>query len=171
MSTNPMGFICVELPRLRVIGQRVDIGRQRAGREVRERDVLDDRAQVVAQRDPDALQRLGRAAVAHALRPLAAHRGERAVDGADHVGDGDLRRRPVELVPALRATHALDEPGVAQVGQDVLEEPLRDALGGRDRLGAHRRARVLGGGELGGGAHRVVSLGGDLHPRIVPISP
>ena len=44
--------------------------------------------------DPDALQRLRGACVVHRLRPLAPHGGERAVDGADDVGDRDLLRRP-----------------------------------------------------------------------------
>ena len=38
-------------------------------------------------RDPDAAQRLGGARVVDVLRPLAAHGGERALDGADDVGD------------------------------------------------------------------------------------
>ena len=83
--------------------------RERPGGQVRERDVLDDLAQVLAQRDPHALQRLGRTGVGHALGALAAHGGERAVDGADHVRDADLRRRPAQPVPALGPAHALHD--------------------------------------------------------------
>jgi hypothetical protein len=78
-----------------------------------------------------------------------------------------IRGGPVEPVAAVDAALAVHEPGVAQVRKDVLEEALGDALRGRDRLGAHEPAARLGGGQLGGGAHGVVGLGGDLHPRIV----
>ena len=66
-------------------------------------------------------------------------RAERAVDGADHVGDGDLVGRPGQRVAAVGPAVARDDPGAAQLEQDVLEELLRDALGVRQPLGRDRR--------------------------------
>ena len=57
------------------------------GREVGERDVLDDRAQAGAHGDPDLLQGLGGAGVLDVLGRLAADAGQRALDGADDVGE------------------------------------------------------------------------------------
>ena len=68
--------------------------------------------------------------------------------------------------PAVGPAVARDDPGAAQLEQDVLQELLRDALGlgqplGRDRrAGARRR-------ELDERAHRVVHLRGDPHAVIV----
>ena len=61
--------------------------RQVAAGEVGERDVLDDRAHAGADGDPDVLQVLGGAGVLDVLRRLAADAGQRALDGADDVGE------------------------------------------------------------------------------------
>ena len=78
--------------------------------------------------DPDVAQRLGHARVLDLLGPLAAHVRDRALDGADHVGQRDLGRGLRQPVAAVGAPLALHEAGVLQVEQDVLEELQRDLL-------------------------------------------
>src|SRR6266849_6421238 len=53
---------------------------------------LGDAAHVRAQRDPVVAQARGRPLVLERVRRDAAHVRERTLDGADHVGDGDLGR-------------------------------------------------------------------------------
>ena len=65
---------------------------------------------------------------------LAADARDRPLDDADHVGDGDLRGRPREPVAAVGAPLARDEAAVAEVAEDVLEELVRDRLGGGQPL-------------------------------------
>ena len=125
--------------------------------------MLDDAAHGGADGDPDVLEVLGGARVLDVLGRLAAHRRQRPLDGADDVGQGDLLGRLGEPVAAVRAALAAHEPGVAQVGEDVLEELRGDRLGGGQRVALDRPA--AGGGELGGGAQRVVGPGGDAHGR------
>ena len=78
--------------------------------------------------DPGVAQPHRRALVLHVLRRAPGDRAERAVDRADHVGDGDLVGRLGERVAALGPTVAGDDPGAPQLEQDVLEELLRDPL-------------------------------------------
>jgi hypothetical protein len=76
----------------------------------------------------------------------------------------DLPRRTGEQVPAVRAPAALDETGLAQALQDVLEELHGDVLRARQRLGLHvanRTVVLLGGRELDAGADGVIDLRGD----------
>src|SRR3954447_10033109 len=163
-ARRPPGRLLPRHPRLRVACERRDVRGQRAGRDVGERHLLGDRPQARAHGDPHLRERLGRGPVRDVLRPLPAHRRERPLDGADHVGDRDLRRRPVQPVAALGAALAAHETGVAQVAEDVLEELERDALRPGDRV-ALRRPVAVGGRELHGGADGVVDLGGDAHRR------
>ena len=67
--------------------------------------------------------------VVELLGRLAAHVGQRALDGTDHVGDRDLRRRAGEPVAAVGATLAADDARPTQLRQDVLEVLGGDALG------------------------------------------
>ena len=67
--------------------QLLDDGRQLAGDEVGEGDVLEHGAEAGADGDPDLLQVLGVAAVLDRLRRGRLHVGDRALDGADDVGD------------------------------------------------------------------------------------
>ena len=85
-------------------------------------------AEARPQRDPHLGQLLGRAAVRKLVGPDALHRGERAFDRPQHVGHGDLVRGPGELVAAVGAAPGVDDPGPAELGEDVLEEVLRDPL-------------------------------------------
>ena len=93
---------------------------------------------------------------------VAAHRGDRPFDRADHVGDADLVGGPREHVAAFDAALARDELRVAQLEQDVLEEVPRDRLRRRELLALDERS---GRGELEHRAERVVDLGGDAHAR------
>ena len=71
-----------------------------------------------------------------------------------------------EAEAALGAAVAADDPGVAELAEDVLEEVERDALGGRDPLGLDRLL-VGRGGELDRGAHRIVGFGRDSHGAVL----
>src|SRR5262249_39214905 len=67
-----------------------------------------------------------------------------------------------------RPTVGLDDPGPAQLGEDVLEEVLWDVLRRRDLAGAEARTHGRRG-ELDHCPHGVVRLGRDPHG--VPIPP
>ena len=125
----PAGEASAPDPRLGVVPEALDLRRQVAGGEVGERDVLDDAAHAGADGDPDVLQVLGGAEVLDVLGRLAADAGQRALDGADDVGEGDLLGRLGEPVAAVGAALGADEPGVAEVGEDVLEELVRGSSG------------------------------------------
>ena len=71
---------------------------------------------------------------------------------------------PREQVAALLAAAAVDDPGAAQVAQDVLEEVDRDALRLRDVVGGDH---VAGGGELDRRADGVVGFRGRAHGLIM----
>ena len=97
--------------------------------------------------------------------PRAAHVGERALDGADHVRELDLLGRSREPVAAVRPALALDEPAVAQLEQDVLQELEGDVLRLRDPLALRRP--LAGGRELERSPQGIVHLRGDPHRRIL----
>jgi hypothetical protein len=61
-------------------------------------------------------------------------------------------------IVAVAAALALHQTAPAHVAEDALQELVRDVLVRRDGLGL-QRPRVLGGGELEGGPHRVVGPG------------
>ena len=71
-----------------------------------------------------------------------------------------------QRVPAVGAAVARDDPGAAQLEQDVLEELLRDALGVGEPLSGHRPPAAAGR-QLHQRPHRVVHLRRDPHPAIV----
>ena len=100
--------------------------------------MLENAAQARAHCDPHVPQRFGAPRVFDLLGADAAHVRERAVDGANHVGDRDLCRRPGEPVAALCAALAADEAVVPKVAEDVLEELERDLLRLRDPLAFDR---------------------------------
>ena len=79
--------------------------------------------------DPDVLEHLGRLAVGHRLGPEAVDRDQRAVDGADDVGDGDRLGRAREAPAAGLSALGDHDVGATQVGQDRLQEAVRDVLG------------------------------------------
>ena len=134
--------------------------------EVCERGLLEHPAHTGAELDPDVLERGCRPGVGHVLRPAAADAGDRALHGADDVGEADLRRRPAEPVAAVGAAPAGDELGAAQLEQDVLEEVERNLLRGRELLTLDRLPR-LRRGELRKRAQRIVHLRRDPHALIL----
>ena len=83
--------------------------------------------------------------------------GDRALDGADDVGDRHLVGRPGQPVAALGAAAGADDAVVLELEQDVLEELQGDVLGLGQALALDRA--LVGGGQLGGGPHGVVGLG------------
>ena len=129
---------------------------------VGQRDVLEHAAQGRPQVEPDVAERLGRAGVLELVGPHPAHARDRPLDRADHVRDGDLLGRAREPVAALDAALARDEPRVAQVEEDVLEELRRDRLRSGDAL-ALDGPLAGGDGELDRRPHRVVHLRRDAH--------
>ena len=88
--------------------------------------------------------------------------GDRALDGADDVGDRHLVGGPGQPVAALGAAAGADDAVVLELEQDVLEELQGDVLGLGEAL-ALDRPLLAGGGQLGSGPHRVVGLRGNAH--------
>ena len=119
--------------------------------------MFQDRADVRAQGNPNFFQRLGRFVVLDCRRPDAADRRERATDGSDDVGNGDLLGRSREAKASITPALGLDDLGVTQLDQDVLQERGRNLLCLRDLL-AFQRASV-GQRELQGGSNGVVFFG------------
>src|SRR5258706_16295016 len=109
-------------------GPLLHYGGELAAGEVGERDVLEDRAQAGAERDPYVGQMRGRALVGQRFRPVSLHRGQWAFHGPEHVGDRDLPRRTGELVAAFGSAAGAYDPRPAELGEDVLEKILRDRL-------------------------------------------
>ena len=87
----------------------------------------------------------------------AAHARDRAFDGPDHIRDRDLGRVAGEPVATVGAALASDETAVPQVGEDVLEELLRDRLGSGEPLSLDLSR--CHGSELDHRPERVVDLG------------
>ena len=150
--------------RRRALGELAHVLGQLARGDVGERDV--PRARRAARRGrrsrPRAAARSGPVKSSVSGR-CAADAGERAVDRADHVGERDLVGGPGEPVAAVGAAPALDDPGVAQLEQDVLQEAQRDRLAGGQPLALHRGVALGRGGELHRRPQGVVGLGRDAH--------
>ncbi len=89
------------------------------------------------------------------------HRGERPVDGAQHLPDADLRRWAGKDVAAVDTAQPAHQVGAAQVGQDRFEELARHGLVVGERLRGDG-CRV-GGGQAESGTDGVVAACGDLH--------
>ena len=128
-------------------------------------DLLQHRAQAGADGDPDLLEVLGGAVVTGGLGTVATHLGQRAVQRADHVGDGDGVGVAGEPVTALGAPLAGHHPGPAEIGQDRPEEPRGQALLAGQVLG---RLRGPGSGQRKQGPDAVVDLGRDVHGESLP---
>ncbi len=150
--------------RLRMRGKRAHGLGKSAGDDVGQSDRLEHHPDVRAQREPDVLKRLGAAQVGELLRLVAVHRGDGSVDGADDFGDGDHRRGAREVVAAVCPPAELDDVVLAELVEDVLEEPQRDVLADRDLIGLHGHLRGLRR-QLDRGADGVISFGGDAHGR------
>src|SRR5215208_1018338 len=130
--------------------------------DIRQGHLLQDGAQVRADRDPDVAQTLGRAGILGVLGGPVLHVREWTLDRANDVGDGDVVRRAGEPVAPPCAALGPHHAGVLEIEQDVLQELERNALRLREVLALDGLA-VRGGGQLEGGAHGVVGLCGDPH--------
>ena len=116
-----------------------DHARQLAGDEVGEGDLLEHGAEAGADGDPDLLKVLGVAAVLDVLGRGRLDVGDRALDGADDLGDRHLVGGPGEPVAALGAAAGADDAVVLELEQDVLEELEGDVLGLGKALALDRR--------------------------------
>ena len=81
---------------------------------------------------PDRGQVAGGSLVHELLGREVAHRGQRSVDGEQDLPHRDRRRRAGQARTAAGASVGVDDPGTTQLGEDVLEEVLRDVLRGGD---------------------------------------
>ena len=97
--------------------------RQVAAGDVGQGHVVEDPAQRRPRGDPDVLQVLGGPAVVRLLGAVAPDVGQWAVQCADDVGDGDLRRRTGQPVAALGTALAGDDARLPELAEDPLEEP------------------------------------------------
>jgi hypothetical protein len=139
---------------LRAVGKQLNRLRQLARDDVRQRDGLEHRPLVRAQRDPHPLQRLGRAGVGDILRPLATHAEQLPVDRPDDIRERDLVRGPRQPETAVRAALAAHQAAAPQVRQDRLEELAGNVLREGELL--RRDMAVFRGGEFDGRAERVI---------------
>jgi hypothetical protein len=92
----------------------------------------------------------------------ALHRRDRTFERLHHLEHLDLAGGAAQAITAVRAALALDEPGLAQLGDEVLEVRERQALGLGDGAQRHRGA-VLMTAELDHQAHSVFRSGGKQH--------
>src|SRR3954452_1670130 len=92
----------------------------------------------------------------------ALDRGDLALERLDDLGHRDVLGRAREEVPPAGAAPALDEPGLAQPRDEVLEVGERQAVGLRD-LGQRDRARAAPGGQLHEDPNAVLRLGREHH--------
>src|SRR4051794_6729063 len=95
----------------------------------------------------------------------ALDRRDAALERLDDLGHGDVVGRPREQVAAPRAAPALDEAGLAQPRDEVLEVGEGQAVGLRD-LGERHRAGAAARRELHEDPYAVLRLGREHHqPR------
>ena len=85
---------------------------------------------------------IGAPCVVDVLGTKIANGCERAVQGADDIGDGDRGWVLVQPVPTLGAPLARHESGLTQVPKDPLEELRGNALGRRKLLAFGEVVRV-----------------------------
>ena len=156
----------VRRPRIRVGREGADALRELAARQIGERDVLQHTAQAGPNGDPDVAQRLRAPLVDHLLRADAADVRERPVNRADHVREAHLGGGSCKPVAAVGAAPAGDDPGVPEIGEDVLEEVRRDLLRLGDPFALDRP--VTRRGQLDRRPDRIVRLGRDPHAAILP---
>ena len=111
--------------------------------EVGEGHRVEGRGDRVADADPQDVDGAAGRAIAHdrVLRVVggADHRGERALERAEHLAHPDLLGRPAQLVAAVGAAGRGHEAGVAQAHDELLEVGAGELLLGGD-LGEARRA-------------------------------
>ena len=81
---------------------------------------------------------------------------------AQNIGNGDLGRRPCELVAAFPTTACSHDPGTAEISKDIRQEPRGDVLAAGE-LFSPDRSVAFRGREFKGGPNGVVRLGTDPH--------
>jgi hypothetical protein len=72
----------------------------------------------------------------------ADHRGERALKSAEHLAHPDVLGRASQLIAAVGAARARDQPGIAEAHHELLEVGARELLLGGD-LGEARRTLAV----------------------------
>src|SRR4029077_9749556 len=99
------------VPGVLFVGQLDDVLGQLAGGYVGDGDMIEDLAQVGAQRDPDLLEHLGGAAVFDLLGALPAPPAHRPLDGPDARSERDLIGGWGKPVAPLGPALAAHDPG------------------------------------------------------------
>ena len=132
--------------------------------------MFEDVTQRIPRGDPHLLQGLRGRVIADRLGALAVDRDERAIDGADDIGDRDLVRRLRQLPAPGFAADGGEYPDATKIGEDRLEEALGDVLPPAELIGADGFT-VVDAGDLDESAQRIVGLGGDPHAVIVAVDP
>jgi hypothetical protein len=88
----------------------------------------------------------------------AEHRVDLSFDRVGDLRDRDLGGIPGDPAPSTRPAEALDQPGLRECSQLLLQEPQRDLLPLGDLTSGDQSIVVLPLGELDHGAHRVLEL-------------
>ena len=96
--------------------------------EIGDGDAVEQLVQARVHPAPHRGQVAGGTLVDELLGREVAHRGERAVDGEQDLPHRDRGRRAGQARTPAGTTVGVHDPGAAQLGQDVLEEVLRDLL-------------------------------------------
>ena len=112
---------------------------------------------LTAQGEPHVSQRLGGTVVVDGLGSFTPDGGQRAVDGAQDVGEGDGGGGAGQPVAALGAALALHQAALTEQQQDVLQEAGRDVLGGGQFTDGAGAPACLG--QLGKGPDGVLAPG------------
>src|SRR3569623_2268814 len=134
------------------------------GRRIRQARAVEDALRLVAHAQhgvANGARRLVLAVGAAAIGGAAdaGHQRERPLDHADDLAERDEVLGPGEAIAAHLAAVAVQEPGLAQIGENQLEELARYVGPGRDAV--HRDRRAAHGG-LGEKKHRAQRVAGTL---------
>jgi len=130
----------VGAPGLVVLGELDDVAWQLVTGEHLDRDVLEDVAEVRPGGNPDELKDHRAVVVLHGLGSKPVHADQRTVNRPDDVGDADIAARSPEPPPTALAPHAHHDSGAPEVGEDGLQEAVRDVLEPPQLLCRHRHA-------------------------------
>src|SRR5436305_96774 len=149
-------------PGIGVRRELVDRPRQAAMGDVGDSHVLDDAPEIGSDGDPHAGECIGGAWVMSVLGRPAADACEWTLHSADDVGNRDVVGRLCEPEAAVSTAVRADDPRVAQLSEDVLQEVERNILSRGDALGLYR-SLVSCRGKLDCSANRVVGFGRDPH--------
>ena len=129
--------------------------------------MLEDVAEARPQRHPHLREVIGGAAVCELVGPDALDSRERAFHRSQDLRHGDLISGSRELVATLGTAARAHDAGPAELGEDVLEEILRNVLTASQLFALDRAALILERRELHCGPHRVIGFGCDPHGCIL----